>query len=152
MHCLEFLHIFPKHEHCSIISSRKWNVALPSFGRHFCLSCGLPMYPGAQLVMVKTDTWVKSMTWKVAVCPNVTAYAIYLNGIAWNTFSNCFSPHQDNVLGYLTAHSTGQCSLADRQCTGSLHFQGSHRWGRTCFTQRQEDCWAGTRFNVKQTL
>lgn len=66
-------------------------------------------------------------------------------GAAWIYKCNCFDPHQENVLGYLTAHSTGQCTPADRQCTGSLHFRGSHRWGRICFTQRQEDCWAETK-------
>lgn len=38
----------------------------------------------------------------------------------------------------LTAHSTGQCSRADRQCTDSLRFQGSHMLERICdrrFTQ-----------------
>lgn len=44
-----------------------WNVALPSYGRHSCLSWGLPTYPEAQLTMVKkkkqTDRdWFQSTT------------------------------------------------------------------------------------------
>lgn len=38
-----------EHEH-SLVIFLKPNAALPSYGRHFSLSCGLPTYPGAQLM------------------------------------------------------------------------------------------------------
>lgn len=53
----------------------------------------------------------------------------------------------------LTVHSTGQCIQADRQYTGSLHCQGSHRLERTChksYTHGQKACSAKTTIN-KQT-
>lgn len=88
------------------------NRALPSYGRHFSLSCGLPTYPGAQLMTAKTQSVERNMNQLLHM------------------------QHEDKVLDHLTVHSTGRCSRADRPCTGSLHFQGSHRWERTCHTDQ----------------